>query len=347
MSENSKGTNPFILGITNFTDLSYEEFAAQYLMAPQAVPKAVRNKATGGRRLRGDSAGRCAFHQLAHQIRCRWESSTTVPLAVCPGASGGCTATQADAAVACHTRRQLLQTYNGKTMATSNCSVNWGVAAQNPLGKSVVSPIKYQVGGTLQGDRPTRASVSTARCVMLPVEDDVCICGTGRLRQLLGVLCGSAARDVDRHAEHHDGFRQLHGSVRAGDSAFILSLETIPLEAIAVDLSQGTGWSATIATRRGDHHVTSSSTAGINTRFRCVQMLVDCSYSGGYDGCQGGWPTAVFDFAKANTGVASEAVDPYTRCSCPLHGGLARMHVVVRWCAVRGTTCKTIMTDPD
>lgn len=41
-------------GVTNFTDLSYQEFAKQYLMAPQAVPSQLRKKQ---RRRRG----RCAL----------------------------------------------------------------------------------------------------------------------------------------------------------------------------------------------------------------------------------------------------------------------------------------------
>ena len=44
-----------------------------------------------------------------------------------------------------------------------------------------------------------------------------------------------------------------------------------------------------------------------------MQMLVDCSYASTYDGCQGGWFTAAYDFAKANGGVPSEAAVPYVR----------------------------------
>lgn len=42
-----------------------------------------------------------------------------------------------------------------------------------------------------------------------------------------------------------------------------------------------------------------------------LQMLVDCSYSQ-KDGCTGGWPTAAWDYMKANQGVASESVRPFT-----------------------------------
>lgn len=49
MAENAKGTNPFILGITNFTDLSYADFAAKFLMAPQAPPPAKKVKVVGRR----------------------------------------------------------------------------------------------------------------------------------------------------------------------------------------------------------------------------------------------------------------------------------------------------------
>ncbi len=38
VAENAKGTNPFVLGVTNLSDLSFEEFKAQYLMAPQKPP---------------------------------------------------------------------------------------------------------------------------------------------------------------------------------------------------------------------------------------------------------------------------------------------------------------------
>lgn len=49
-----------------------------------------------------------------------------------------------------------------------------------------------------------------------------------------------------------------------------------------------------------------------------MQMLVDCSYASTYDGCQGGWFTAAYDFAKANGGVPSEAAVPYVRCVQPI-----------------------------
>ena len=52
VAENAKGTNPFILGITNFTDLSYADFAAKFLMAPQAPPPA-KKAGVIGRRLSG------------------------------------------------------------------------------------------------------------------------------------------------------------------------------------------------------------------------------------------------------------------------------------------------------
>ena len=58
VAENAKGTNPFILGITNYTDLSYADFAAKFLMAPQAPPPAKKVKVVGRRlsSLHGDSS---------------------------------------------------------------------------------------------------------------------------------------------------------------------------------------------------------------------------------------------------------------------------------------------------
>ncbi len=49
--------------------------------------------------------------------------------------------------------------------------------------------------------------------------------------------------------------------------------------------------------------------------FCCAQMLVDCSYGSGYDGCQGGWPTAAWDFIRANGGLPSESLRSYVRCA--------------------------------
>jgi hypothetical protein len=62
VAENAKGTNPFILGITNYTDLSYADFAAKFLMAPQAPPSSKKAKVVGRRLsgLRGESS-RWAF----------------------------------------------------------------------------------------------------------------------------------------------------------------------------------------------------------------------------------------------------------------------------------------------
>ena len=34
-----QGTNTYVLGVTNFTDLSYEQFAATYLMKESALPE--------------------------------------------------------------------------------------------------------------------------------------------------------------------------------------------------------------------------------------------------------------------------------------------------------------------
>jgi hypothetical protein len=52
VAQNAKGTNPYILGITNFTDMSYADFAAKFLMAPQSPPTSP-NKNKVGRRLSG------------------------------------------------------------------------------------------------------------------------------------------------------------------------------------------------------------------------------------------------------------------------------------------------------
>jgi hypothetical protein len=49
-----------------------------------------------------------------------------------------------------HAHRQLLQTAN-TTLATSDCSVNWGMAQYNPTGRGIVSPVKYQVISQLPG----------------------------------------------------------------------------------------------------------------------------------------------------------------------------------------------------
>jgi Cathepsin propeptide inhibitor domain (I29) len=62
VAENAKGSNPYILGITNFTDMSYSDFAAKFLMAPQSPP-AAGDRVKAGRRLSGlrGESHRCAW----------------------------------------------------------------------------------------------------------------------------------------------------------------------------------------------------------------------------------------------------------------------------------------------
>lgn len=63
VAENLKGTSLFVRGVTIFTDLSYEEFAAKFLSAPQNPPAEVpaAQKARGGSRAHLNRQGRCAF----------------------------------------------------------------------------------------------------------------------------------------------------------------------------------------------------------------------------------------------------------------------------------------------
>lgn len=53
-------------------------------------------------------------------------------------------------------------------------------------------------------------------------------------------------------------------------------------------------------------------------------MLVDCSYGAGYDACQGGWPTAAWEYIKANGGVAPEAF-PLCQVRIPIDTQIASM----------------------
>lgn len=48
--QNAKSTNSFVLGVNNFSDLSFEEFAAKYLQATKPLPPSRMGKGKGGNR---------------------------------------------------------------------------------------------------------------------------------------------------------------------------------------------------------------------------------------------------------------------------------------------------------
>ena len=49
------------------------------------------------------------------------------------------------------------------------------------------------------------------------------------------------------------------------------------------------------------------------------QNLVDCSYSNGCDGCNGGWPEAAMRYVINNTGIDTEDAYPYTESDGDCH----------------------------
>lgn len=141
-----------VQGVTNFTDLSYEEFAAQYLMAPQAVPIDQRSKQR--RRSRWILANLCSHHQLGEHHKCvclhvhdldAAVKTSCVRQSMQPRRQDNQSATsgaaQIDRLSAFHGMcRHLMQ-----SATPDSCFVHWGVPAYNPLNKSVISSGEWHV----------------------------------------------------------------------------------------------------------------------------------------------------------------------------------------------------------
>lgn len=111
-------------GVTSFTDLTYEEFAKQYLMAPQAVPSQLRKKQ---RRRRG----RCVLAETLVRTAVRLLTLQLLPSQLCK-----------------RQRHQLAGALSSGLWAIyqpcPKCSVRECCSLQDPLGSKQASTISRQ-----------------------------------------------------------------------------------------------------------------------------------------------------------------------------------------------------------